>query len=141
MTDESALRTRRVNTVLGNLRAEEKGDISGVLATFAPGRVSYDLAASGTQLNGEAAARAYLGAMLTVLTDLQIEVVHLHHAQDSVSTELSIVATHASEYQGIAATGKRVTIRMCCIFRFEGDELWQQAVYLDNGSLKEQLLA
>jgi C-1 hydroxylase len=142
VTDISSdLRSQREDVVRRHLVAEENNDVPAVLATFAPGRVSYWGDTLGGELNGEQAVGDMLTAGLTALSDLKIEVIHLHHAADAVVTELRLESTHTAEFDGIPATGRRISYHMCAVFRFDGSDLWQEAVYYDLAGIKAQLTA
>jgi C-1 hydroxylase len=80
-----------------------------------------------------------LTAGLAALSDLKIEVLHLHDAKDAVITELRLTSTHTADFDGIPATGRRITYQMCAVFRFDGADLWQEAVYYDIATMKTQL--
>ena len=141
MTDTSHLRSIREQVVRRHIVAEEDGDVVAVLRTFAPGRVSYSGDTLGGDLVGEEAVGAMLTAGLAAMSDLKIEVVRLHHADDAVVTELRLASTHTADFDGIPPTGRRITYHMCAIFRFDGADLWQEAVYYDIATIKAQLTA
>ena len=139
MTDTSHLRSIREQVVQRHIAAEEDGDVAAVIQTFAPGRVSYSGDTLGGDLIGEEAVGTMLTAGLAAMSDLRIEVLRLHHADDAVITELRLASTHTADFDGISATGRRITYHMCAIFRFNGADLWQEAVYYDIATIKAQL--
>ena len=141
MTDTSHLRSIREQVVRRHIVAEEDGDVAAVLRTFARDRVSYSGDTLGGDLIGEEAVGAMLAAGLAAMSDLKIEVVRLHHADDAVVTELRLASTHTADFDGIPPTGRRITYHMCAIFRFDGADLWQEAVYYDIATIKAQLTA
>ena len=119
MTDTSYLRSIREQVVQRHIAAED-GDVAAVLTTFAPGRVSYSGDTLGGDLVGDQAVGAMLTAGLGAMSDLKIEILRLHHAEDAVITELRLASTHTADFDGIPATGRRVTYHMCAVFRFDG---------------------
>jgi steroid delta-isomerase-like uncharacterized protein len=139
VTDTSHLRSIREQVVQRHIAAEEDGDVAAVLRTFAPGRVSYSGDTLGGYLIGDQAVGAMLTAGLAAMSDLKIEILRLHHAEDAVITELRLASTHTAEFDGIPATGRRVAYHMCAVFRFDGADLWQEAVYYDIATIKAQL--
>ena len=139
MTDTSHLRSIREQVVQRHIAAEDDGDVAAVIQTFAPGRVSYSGDTLGGDLIGEEAVGTMLTAGLAAMSDLRIEVLRLHHADDAVITELRLASTHTADFDGISATGRRITYHMCAIFRFDGADLWQEAVYYDIATIKAQL--
>ena len=122
-----------------HIAKEEDGDVPAVLETFAPGRASYSGDTLGGDLVGADTVAAMLTAGLAAMSDLKIDILHLHHAEEAVVTELRLTSTHTGDFDGIPATGKRITYHMCAIFRFAGAELWQEAVYYDIATIKAQL--
>jgi steroid delta-isomerase-like uncharacterized protein len=80
-----------------------------------------------------------LTAGLAAMSDLKIEILRLHHAEDAVITELRLASTHTADFDGIPATGQRVTYRMCTVFRLDDADLWQEAVYYDIATIEAQL--
>lgn len=139
VTDTSHLRSIREQVVQRHIAAEEDGDVAAVLRTFAPGRVSYSGDTLGGDLIGDQAVGTMLTAGLAAMSDLKIEILRLHHAEDAVITELRLASTHTADFDGIPATGRRVTYHMCAVFRFDGADLWQEAVYYDIATIKAQL--
>ena len=104
MTDTSYLRSIREQVVQRHIAAEEDGDVAAVLRTFAPGRVSYSGDTLGGDLIGDQAVGAMLTAGLAAMSDLKIEILRLHHAEDAVITELRLASTHTADFDGIPAT-------------------------------------
>lgn len=140
MSDLAPMRVRREEIVRRHVQAEEAADVEATLATFAPGRASYDGEALGGEIIGEDAVRDLLRVMLSALSDLHIETENLYHADDAVIAEVRISATHSSEFDGIPPTGRRVSYRLCGIFHFDGDQLWRETVYFDKDWIKRQML-
>lgn len=137
MNDE--LRARRQQIVDTHNGAEMAGDVDATIATFAPGRASYYVPSRDKTLD-ESEVRDYLTDFLTNMSDLDVETIAAHHADDAVILESRVSFTHTGEWNGIAPTGRRVTVRMCSVFRFDGDQLWQECTYRDNESIMRQIL-
>jgi hypothetical protein len=124
---DTELRKIREEIVQRHIETELAGDLEGAIATFAPGRVSYDIPALG-KLMDEPGVREYLTEFLTsTAPDRHMDVVHLHHADDAVIAEVRLDVTLIGE--GHPDGGTRSTGRHCVIFRFDGEELWQEASY------------
>jgi len=98
VTDTSYLRSIREQVVQRHIAAEEDGDVAAVLRTFAPGRVSYSGDTLGGDLIGDQAVGAMLTAGLAAMSDLKIEILRLHHAEDAVITELRLASTHTADF-------------------------------------------
>jgi hypothetical protein len=127
MVVDSQLRKVREEIVQRHIDTELAGDLEGAIATFAPGRVSYDIPAIG-RLMDEPGVREYLtDFMNSTGPDRRMEVLRLHHADEAVIVEVRFHATLIGP--GQPEGGTRVSDRHCVIFRFDGEELWQEASY------------
>jgi hypothetical protein len=124
---DADLRTVREAIVHRHVEAELKGDFDAWSATFAPGRLSYDLPAIDA-LMGEAEMRSYLMEYFANTTGNAIDIQQLHHCDDAVILE---VVSHGIALDPSAADGlgKTIASRQCVIFRFDGDQLWQESCY------------
>ena len=124
---DSQLRKIREEIVQRHIDTELAGDLEGAVATFAPGRVSYDIPAID-RLMDEPEVREYLADFMTsTAPDRHMEVLRLHHADDAVIAEVRLDVTMIGS--GHPEGGTRISGRHCVIFRFDGEELWQETSY------------
>ena len=146
MTDtatEIELRRRREAIVRRHYEAENRHDLDGLLATFSPGRASYDVPAFGEAGRPEdrAAVRAMWEDILAVFPDIHHDVDRLRHGDDFVLVEYQVSGTQQAEWAGIPATGRPFTIRVAAIYEFEDDQLVCERVYTDVAGWMSQLQA
>lgn len=131
------LRDARESTLRAHLDAHNAGDVDGVLATFARPRI--ELVASGRVLDGADAVRAYLLERRHSFPDQHFEVIQHHHSDGAVVSEHWMTGTHLGDLHGVEPTGKRFRARMAAIFEFEGEDLVNQRLYYDAGTIARQL--
>ena len=131
------LREAREQVLRRHLEAHYSGDIDAVVATFARPRM--ELIASGRVLDGADAVRAYLQERRRAFPDQSFEVICHHHSDRAVVSEHWMSGTHLGEVHGVEASGKRFRARMASIFEFDGEDLVNQRLYYDAGTIARQL--
>lgn len=131
------LRDARETVLRCNLDALARGDIEGVVRSFLHPRM--ELVGTGRVLEGADALRTYLEERRRAFPDQRFEVICYHHSDRAVIAELWMSGTHSGEVHGVEATGKRFRVRMCSISEFEGDDLVNQRMYYDHGTVARQL--
>lgn len=131
------LRDAREQVLRRHLEAHCSGDIDAVVATFARPRM--ELIASGRVLDGTDAVRAYLHERRRAFPDQSFEVICQHHSDRAVVSEHWMTGTHLGEVHGVEPTGKRFRARMASIFEFDGEDLVNQRLYYDAGTIARQL--
>jgi len=97
------------------------GDLSGYGDLVAPGFVEHD------EVQGIPPTKdgmlAYFGALLSTFPDLRMDVEDLIADGDKAVARVRATATHEGEFLGVPATGKRVTIQLIDIMRFDENGL------------------
>lgn len=131
------LREAREHLLRRHLEAHTSGDIDGVVATFAQPRM--ELIASGRVIDGAEALRAYLQERRRAFPDQAFEVICHHHSDRAVVSEHWMSGTHLGEVHGVAPSGKRFRARVASIFEFDGEDLVNQRLYYDAGTIARQL--
>ena len=71
--------------------------------------------------------------------DQRFEVICYHHSDRAVIGELWMSGTHSGELHGVEPTGKRFRVRMASISEFDGEDLVNQRMYYDHGTVARQL--
>lgn len=146
MTDD--LRARRWAIVAKHIRCEIHGaDLDGAVAAFADGEATYDvvplsfLKPDGQALTHPTATdvRAHLAYLTAAFPDLELVVERVHHCDDAVVVEGRSVGTHLGEFVGVAPTGRRMDVRACVVYRFDGDRMTNETVYFDLATQMRQL--
>ena len=110
------LREAREAVLSGNLDALARGDIEGADAL-----------------------RKYLEERRRAFPDQRFEVICYHHSDRAVIGELWMSGTHSGELHGVQPTGKRFRVRMASISEFDGEDLVNQRMYYDHGTVARQL--
>ncbi len=131
------LRDAREELLRRHLDAHNAGDIEGVIDTFAHPRI--ELVASSRVLDGPDAVRTYLRDRRKSFPDQHFEVIRHHHSDGAVVSEHWMTGTHLGDLHGVEPTGKRFKARMAAIFEFEGEDLVNQRLYYDAGTIARQL--
>ena len=131
------LRGSREALLQRHLTAHNDGDVDGVLATFSRPRI--ELIASGRVLEGADTVRAYLEDRRRSFPDQRFEVICHHHSDGAMVSEHWMTGTHLGDLHGVEPTGRRFRARMAAIFEFEGDDLVNQRLYYDAGTIARQL--
>jgi steroid delta-isomerase-like uncharacterized protein len=139
MAAETSLRARREAVIRDHVAAENRHDPAGVAASFA--RPCYDVPAMGPagQAVGAEAVQALLGGIWAAFPDWQAEPGPLHHADDAVFVEVRMAGTQQGPFAGLPPSGRRMDVRVGCLFEFEEDRLVCERVYFDFATVLQQL--
>jgi steroid delta-isomerase-like uncharacterized protein len=142
------LRAQRWATVQEHIRGEVHGaDLDAAVAAFADGQATYDvvplsfLKPAGQELTHPTtgAVRDHLAELTAAFPDLELVVERVHHADDAVVVEGRSTGTHLGDLPGVPATGRRMDVRACVVYRFEGERLTNETVYFDLATQMRQL--
>jgi steroid delta-isomerase-like uncharacterized protein len=122
-------RREREDIVRAHIDAENRGDVTATVATFAAPR--YEVIPTGEVHDGADAVARFLGETVRVFPDMHIELHALHHADDAVVVEVTFAGTQRGTWRGLPATDRHVKYRMCNVFVFDGDKLVCERLYFD----------
>jgi len=125
----TSLREAREAIVHRHLAAEEAHDVDAALATFHTPR--YEVAPFGIS-DGAGAVRDLLDMMITGFPDWHIEPGALRHGDDFVFLEVQMTGTHRGPWAGWEPTGRKMDVKVACVFEFEEDRLLCEKVYFDS---------
>jgi steroid delta-isomerase-like uncharacterized protein len=129
----------RIALVEQHIRLENAHDLDGVLSTFGDS-AHYDDEAWGDYYDGSGGVRSFYEQLMNALPDLEIDVQRRHVADDAILVEVIIRGTHLGSWRGLPATGRRVTIPLCGVYTFDGnDRLAGEKIYYDRGTVLRQL--
>ncbi|HEX3328084.1 MAG TPA: ester cyclase [Actinomycetota bacterium] len=137
MTVDDDLRTRREETCLGHMRAENAHRFDEAIEFFA--RPRYELVATGEVFDGASPLRGLMQENVTAFPDFHYDVIHLHHADDVIVVEGSFKGTHEGRWRGLPATGRCVDFPMLIVFPFKGDQMMGERIYFDLATALRQL--
>ena len=87
----------------------------------------------GMKLEGRDQLKRYVADTKAALHDFQVTVKAIIAEGDSVAIHVTLSVTHAGEFMGIAATGKRITITATAILRIVNGKIAE--VYEDYDAL------
>lgn len=137
---ETSVLEARQQLVLDHVRDEIEHDWDATLSTFPHPR--YELIATMTVHDGDAAVRAYYDQTRVAFPDQRAELIELRHSHDAVIAEFWLTGTHHGPLGKIPATGGTFRVRMTALFQFDGDEnLIAERIYFDTLTMLEQLLS
>ena len=131
------LRESRESLLRRLLDAHTRGDADGVVDCFRHPRI--EMIPSGRVLDGPEAVRSYLLEQRRTFPDQAFEAIRLHHSDQVVVAENWMTGTHAGEMHGVEPSGKRFRARVASIFEFDGEDLLNQRIYYDAGTIARQL--
>ena len=136
---DTDLRARREASVKQHAEAENRHDVEATVGTFH--RPRYDVPAMGPagQANGADAVRDLFSGMWRGFPDWHVELGPLLHADNAVFVEVQMTGTHQGDFAGIPPTGRRMDVRVACLFEFEEDRLVCERVYFDFATVLQQL--
>jgi predicted ester cyclase len=93
----------------------------------------------GVELKGRAEAKEYVRAFRAAFPDVRVTTENMVAEGDYVADRTIITGTHRGDFQGIAPTGKRVTVVGNALNRFAGDKQVEVWMEFDTLGLMQQL--
>ncbi len=127
-----------------NVAAQEKFGQAANTGNFelfdevvAPDAVDNDPAPG--QGRGPEGFKTFFGTMRSAFLDLGIEVKQMVADDENVAIAYTVTGTHEGEFQGMAPTGKRFSVRGCQIGRFENGMLVERWGSSDELGIMQQL--
>jgi predicted ester cyclase len=82
-------------------------------------------------LTGVASFKARAGAVRTAFADIEIRVDDLVVEGDAIAWRWTLTGTHVGTFAGVAATGRRVSLRGVNFQRIEGDRVAEHWTLVD----------
>src|SRR5436309_9864444 len=131
------LRETRERIVREHMESENRHEFDVTMGTFHHPR--YELIATGDVYDGEEEVSAYFEDTRAAFPDQRNELIALHHADDAVIAEFTLLGTHDGPLRGIPPTGRAFTCRCASLFLFEEERLVCERVYFDAGTILRQL--
>jgi steroid delta-isomerase-like uncharacterized protein len=137
MAVESDLRATRERIVREHMESENRHEFDVTMATFHHPR--YEIVPTGDVYDGQEQVAAYFAESRAAFPDQRNELIALHHADDAVIVEFTLLGTHEGPFRGIPATGRAFECRVTAFFVFEEDRLVCERVYFDVLTILRQL--
>lgn len=91
------------------------------------------------QGRGPEGFKTFFGMMRSAFPDLGIEVKQMVADDENVAIAYTVTGTHEGEFQGVAPTGKRFSVRGCQISRFQNGMLVERWGSSDELGIMQQL--
>ena len=86
-----------------------------------------------------AGGRMFLGAFLNAFPDCHVTIDDMIAEGDRVATKKTFTGTHSAEFNGIPATGRRVTLQYVDILRVRDGKIVEHWLSMDQMSFMQQL--
>jgi len=137
MAVESDMRATRERIVREHMESENRHEFDVTMATFHHPR--YEIVPTGDVYDGEEQVAAYFAESRTAFPDQRNELIALHHADDAVIVEFTLLGTHEGPFRGMPPTGRAFECRVTAFFLFEEDRLVCERVYFDVVTILRQL--
>jgi steroid delta-isomerase-like uncharacterized protein len=132
-----SVRTKREELVRDHVDAENGGDYPAALLTFAHPR--YEYVASDEVYDGPDEVMDHWEELDRAFPDQLVEIVKLHQADEAVLMEAVARGTHTGPFRGLPPTGRPYELPFLAIFVFKGEKLVCERVYLDSGTMLQEL--
>ncbi len=113
------------------------GNIDAAVESFATDAVDHDPAPG--QGPGRAGFKAFFTELTTAFPDAHIEPAHMLADDENVAIAYTLTGTHQGDFNGIAATGKKIEVRGVQIGRFEDGNIVERWGSSDELGILTQL--
>ena len=131
----------RVRCLEEHIQAENSHDVNAIMKTFAH---NGQLVFNGLPLGDSDRIRALheeLGfGEQGGFSDLRVEEMQRYISKEAITLEQVVSGLHTGNWQGIAATGRKIKVAVCTVYKFDEEgKLASENVYFDTGGLLKQL--
>lgn len=124
-----------------HLAAEKASDPAGSVAMYTDD-VIHDVVGSPLgALQGPVAARQFYEFLTANIKTEQMDVNHARYGEDFCVIEHQWRGTVPGEFLGVPGNGKRINFRMLHLWEFKDGAMSRENVWLDAGSIIQQLTA
>jgi hypothetical protein len=133
--------TREEATLRAHLAAENAHDLESIMATYAADPV---IELNGQRIEGRNAIhefhRGFGFGGSGSFSDVHVAERHRHRAGTAFVLEQTLSGLHTGTWQGLAPTGRAISVAVCTVYVFDGNGLLaMERVYFDQGWLVRQL--
>jgi steroid delta-isomerase-like uncharacterized protein len=133
----AGLRSKREEIVREHMDSENRHEFDATLDTF--GHPRYEIVPTGDVYDGAEEVMAYYEETRKAFPDQRNELISLRHSEDAVIVEANLLGTHEGPFRGLPPTGKSFEMPFVAFFVFEGDQLVNERVYFNAGTILEAL--
>lgn len=113
-------------------------DVDAVLSFFAHDGV-YEDVALGTVSRSAAEVREFVQASLTAIPDIIVEPKRVFATADRLCSEWTMSGTHAGDFPGLPATGRRFSVEVASIIEWEDGKIRRNTDYWNLASFLQQI--
>jgi steroid delta-isomerase-like uncharacterized protein len=113
------------------------GNIDDAVTSFAPNAIDHDPAPG--QPAGREGFKAFFTELTSAFPDAHIEPVHIVADDENVAIAYTLTGTHEGDFNGVAATGKKIEVRGLQIGRFENGQIVERWGSSDELGILAQL--
>lgn len=118
--------------------AIQRRDFEALRGLFGSGSVH--VSGDGAETRGPEPVIAEVQTFTTAFPDLTVTIRQQHVPDDSVSViEYSFSGTHHGNLEGLAPTGKPISMVACSVLQAQGGAIRREADYFDTAALLAQL--
>src|SRR5690606_25974856 len=110
------MESRNVSAARGVIEGFARGEVDRAASFFAEDGVLDS--PSGGELRGREAIREHIREMLAIFAEWEIRDLRFIDAGDVVVATMTSSATHVGAYGDAPATGRRITMKFCEVYRF-----------------------
>ena len=121
-----------------HMESENRHEFDVTMATF--GHPRYEIVPTGDVYDGEEEVARYFAESRKAFPDQRNELIAMHHADDAVIAEFTLLGTHLGPLRALPPTGRAFRCRMTAFFLFEGDRIVCERVYFDTATILRQLM-
>lgn len=114
----------------------DQRDVAGVVAESTPDCLWHGFGPAPLDRPGYAAA---IGTFLAAVGDSRFPVDAIVSEGDTVAVQHRLVGTHTGEFQGVAATGRPVSVAAIAVFRLAGGRINEVTLHADMLGLLMQI--
>jgi steroid delta-isomerase-like uncharacterized protein len=128
----------RVDVVKTHIEVENRHDMEAMLATLVDEDPVREEIAGKTFRGRDAVAGRY-GALWEAFPDFTVTPQLFVEDENNVAMEAIYTGTHRGVFNGYPPTGKSFRLKIIVMFRFDGDRIASESIYLDYASQLRQL--
>ena len=131
--------SKHIDTLRGSHEAYNRRDFDSILKTLSNDSVYADRP-RGLTIKGKTQFREFLNGWAQGFSDGRITNPQYTDASDTVVAQFTFEGTNDGPYQGLKATGRRVSIPICEIVRYDANgQAVSSNLYYDQYSIMTQL--
>lgn len=128
----------RTDMVREHIETENRHDMAAMLATLADDDPVRDEVAGRCYRGTDAVAGRY-AELWRAFPDFTVTPTNLLESETAVTMQADYTGTHDGDYLGRAPTGTSFKCRIAVVFRFDGERIESETIYLDLAGQLRQL--